>query len=147
MLRTIFLFELGDRLRRISTWVYFAVFLGLGFLLTVIAGGAFKGAVVSFGASGKVMINSPYSLHLFIAFLSYFGLLVIGIGAALRFGADPVALIIGLSLIMPAAVLEAWRARPAVDPDAPALAPDDPAWERWNPWLARERGGSEDADE
>ena len=40
---------------------------------------------------------------------------------------------------MPAVIIEAWRARPAVDPSAPALAPDDPAWERWNPWLARER--------
>jgi hypothetical protein len=67
-----------------------------------------------------------------------FGLLVIGIGAALAFGADPVGLLVGLSLIMPAAVFEAWRARPAVDPSAPALAPDDPSWDRWNAWLARE---------
>ena len=42
-----------------------------------------------------------------------FGLLVLGIGAALRFGDDPVALIIGLSLIMPAVLLEAWHTRPA----------------------------------
>ena len=27
---------------------------------------------------------------------------------------------------MPAAIFEAWRARPAVDPHAPQLAPDDP---------------------
>jgi hypothetical protein len=75
-----------------------------------------------------------------------FGLLVIGIGSALYFGADPVGLLIGLSLIMPAAVIEAWRARPQVDPDAPALAPDDEAWERWNPWLAREREPVEDEE-
>jgi hypothetical protein len=68
-----------------------------------------------------------------------FSLLAIGIGSALAFGAHPVGLIVGLSLIMPAAVLEAWRARPAVDPTAPALASDDPSWERWNAWLARER--------
>lgn len=73
-----------------------------------------------------------------------FGLLVIGIGAALTFGADPVGLLVGLSLIMPAAVIEAWRTRPAVDPNAPALAPDDEAWERWNPWLARERAPEEE---
>lgn len=67
-----------------------------------------------------------------------FGLLVIGIGAALAFGADPLGLLLGLSLIMPAAIFEAWRARPPQGPMAPALAPDDPSWDRWNPWLARE---------
>jgi len=51
---------------------------------------------------------------------------------------------VGLSLIMPAAVFEAWRARPPIDPSAPALAADDPSWERWNAWLARE---SEPAEE
>jgi hypothetical protein len=76
-----------------------------------------------------------------------FGLVVIGIGAALGFGADPVGLVIGLSLIMPAAIVEAWRARPALDPNAPVLAPDDADWERWNPWLARERDdAAEEAD-
>lgn len=67
-----------------------------------------------------------------------FGIVIIGIGAALYFGADPAGLLVGLSLIMPAAVIEAWRTRPAIDPDAPALHPDDPSWDRWNAWLARE---------
>jgi len=75
-----------------------------------------------------------------------FVILVLGIGGALAFGADPVGLLIGLSLIMPAAVVEAWRSRPAIDPNAPALAPEDPAWERWNPWLAREGAPEEDED-
>ena len=48
---------------------------------------------------------------------------------------------------MPAAVVEAWRTRPAVDPNAPALPPDDETWERWNPWLAREREENEAEDE
>jgi hypothetical protein len=74
-----------------------------------------------------------------------FGLLVIGIGAALALGAEPIGLLLGLSLIMPAAIFEAWRARPPIDPTAPALAPDDPSWDRWNPWLARE-GDPEDDD-
>jgi hypothetical protein len=76
------------------------------------------------------------------------GLLVIGIGVSLYLGADPVGLLIGLSLIMPAAIIEAWRARPPVDAAAPALAEDDPSWEHWNAWLARERevdGEREDA--
>lgn len=72
-----------------------------------------------------------------------FGLLALGIAVALYLGADPVGLLVGLSLIMPATVIEAWRTRPAVDPDAPCLAPDDDAWERWNPWLAREREPAE----
>jgi hypothetical protein len=75
-----------------------------------------------------------------------FSILVIGIGAALYFGADPIGLVIGLSLIMPAAIIEAWRSRPAVDPNAPALAQDDPAWDRWNPWLARESAEIEEED-
>ncbi|MBW2271404.1 MAG: hypothetical protein JRH16_22860 [Deltaproteobacteria bacterium] len=68
-----------------------------------------------------------------------FVILIVGIGAALYFGADPAGLLIGLSLIMPAAVIEAWRTRPAIDPSAPALDADDPSWDRWNPWLAREQ--------
>ena len=75
-----------------------------------------------------------------------YGLLVIGIFAALYFGADPAGLLVGLSLIMPAAVVAAWRSRPAVDPSAPALDPEDPAWERWNPWLARERDDEAEDD-
>ena len=68
-----------------------------------------------------------------------FSLLALGIAAALHFGADPVGLLIGLSLMMPAAVIEAWRARPPIDDNAPALGFDDPSWDRWNSWLARER--------
>ena len=76
-----------------------------------------------------------------------FSLIVIGVGAALHFGADARGLLIGLSMIVPAVLIEAWRTRPAVDPQAQALDPEDLAWERWNPWLAREREESEEADE
>ncbi len=76
-----------------------------------------------------------------------FSLLALGIVAALHFGADPVGFFIGLSLIMPAAVIEAWRARPAIDENAPALDPDDPSWDRWNPWLARERDDFENEED
>lgn len=76
-----------------------------------------------------------------------FSLLAIGICAALYFGADAAGLLIGLSLIMPATIIETWRARPAVDPNAPRLADDDPSWDRWNPWLAREFEASDEADE
>jgi len=73
-----------------------------------------------------------------------FGLLVIGIGGALALGAHPVGLLIGLSLVMPVSIGVAWRNRPPIDPNAPALAADDPAWELWNPWTAREREPGED---
>ena len=68
-----------------------------------------------------------------------YGLLSIGIGVAIYLGVHPVGLVVGLSLILPAAVIEAWRSRPPIVPDAPMLAPDDPSWDRWDPWLARER--------
>ena len=44
-----------------------------------------------------------------------------------------------LLFVIPAAIIEAWRARPLIDASATGLAPDDPAWDRWNPWIARER--------
>jgi hypothetical protein len=50
-----------------------------------------------------------------------------------------VGLVLGLSLILPAALIEAWRSRPPIVEDAPALPEDDPGWNDWNPWLARER--------
>lgn len=66
-------------------------------------------------------------------------LLAVGIGAALALGAQPAGLVIGLSMILPASLIEAWRHRPPILPGAPGLAPDDPAWERWDAWRARER--------
>jgi predicted membrane-bound spermidine synthase len=75
-----------------------------------------------------------------------FTLLSTAIGAAIYFGANAVGLLIGLSLIVPAVLIEAWRIRPTIDPDAPTLDADDPSWESWNPWLARE-GEELDSDE
>ena len=75
-----------------------------------------------------------------------FGLLLIGIGGGLALGAHPVGLVIGLSLIMPTTIWWAWRNRPAIDPNAPALVFDDPAWEQWNPWFAREEEGRGEDD-
>jgi hypothetical protein len=75
-----------------------------------------------------------------------FALLGAVVGVALYAGAHPVGLVIGLSLIMPAAVIEAWRHRPPPDESAPALAPDDEEWERWNPWLASESAPADEDD-
>ena len=73
-----------------------------------------------------------------IGFGTRFLLLAVGVGSAIFLGAHPVGLVIGLSLVVPAAVIAAWRARPPVVEDAPALSPDDSSWDRWNAWLARE---------
>lgn len=73
------------------------------------------------------------------AFALRFVLLGGALWTALRAGADPVGLVVGLSLMVPAIVLAAWRARPVPGPLAAAPPPDDPSWDEWNPWLARER--------
>jgi len=69
-----------------------------------------------------------------------FGLLVLAIIGALELGTDPLGLLVGVSLSMPAVVFWAWRNRPAVIVQAAAapLAPDDPSWDRWSVWRAKE---------
>ena len=72
-----------------------------------------------------------------------FALLGFAMYVALQAGADPIALVLGLSLIVPATIWVAWRIPPPVvsaSALAAALPPDDPSWDDWNPWLARERG-------
>jgi len=70
-----------------------------------------------------------------------FALLGFAMYIALRSGADPIALVLGLSLIVPATLWVAWRSPPPVIPASALLAvppPDDPSWDAWNPWLASE---------
>ena len=80
-----------------------------------------------------------------------FGLRFVALGgavwAALAFGADPVGLLLGLSLVVPGVVIAAWHARPAPSADAPALDADDPSWDAWNPWLAHERDPEADEED
>jgi hypothetical protein len=76
-----------------------------------------------------------------------FGLLAIGIFAALYFGTNAAGLLVGLSLIMPATILEAWRSRPPIVEDALVLDPDDPGWDLWNPWLAHETEPADESEE
>lgn len=61
---------------------------------------------------------------------------------AIRAGVDAAGLLVGLSTLVPAVVVAAWQARPRAAADVsglPALAPDDPSWDQYSPWLARER--------
>src|SRR5215469_7245959 len=76
MVLTIAGFEFRQRLRRISTYVYFIVFCGLGYLFTLMSGGAVPGASVNFGTGGKVAVNSPYALDVIIAYVTFFGVVV-----------------------------------------------------------------------
>ena len=78
MIASILAFEFSRRLRRISTYVYFVVFFGLGFLFVLMSGGAFAQASVDFGTGGRVLVTSPFALNLIIMFVSFFGVIVIG---------------------------------------------------------------------
>ena len=74
------------------------------------------------------------------------GFLAVAMYFVLELGANPFGLVLGLSLIVPATIWVAWRTAPAPQPpeafDVPL--PDDPSWDEWNPWLARERKPRED---
>jgi len=77
MIASILAFEFSRRLRRISTYVYFLVFFGLGFLFVLMSGGAFAQATVDFGTGGKVLVTSPFALNQIIMFVSFFGVIVV----------------------------------------------------------------------
>ncbi|HEX8604959.1 MAG TPA: hypothetical protein VF774_20110, partial [Pseudoduganella sp.] len=68
------LFEAKQRLRLLSTWVYFLLFLALAMLWMAGAGGAFKDFTVTFG--GKVLINAPRSVMLTTSALGCLGVIV-----------------------------------------------------------------------
>lgn len=59
-----------------------------------------------------------------------------GICAAMLTGADPVGLVIGLSLVMPATIAAAVWTRPEHVPmePGPAIDPDDPIWDEFSVW-------------
>src|SRR5499426_1470515 len=71
MFRELFLFEIKYRLKRISTYVYFAIWFFMAF---------FSVNVRQFGPGsfgGKVFVNSPYTMSLVMSQLTAFGLVVI----------------------------------------------------------------------
>jgi ABC-2 type transport system permease protein len=76
MVLTIASFELRQRLQRISTYVYFLIFLLLGALFAAVSGGAIPNASVEFGTGGKVLVNSPYALNSIISYVAFFGLVI-----------------------------------------------------------------------
>ena len=68
-------FEARQRLRLLSTWIYFGIFLALAMLWMAAAGGAFRDALVTFG--GRVLINGPRQIALTASFLGCFGVVVV----------------------------------------------------------------------
>ena len=68
-------FEAGQRLRLLSTWIYFGMFLALAMLWMAAAGGVFRDAMVTFG--GRLLINAPRQIALTTAFLGCFGVVVV----------------------------------------------------------------------
>ena len=65
--------EIRYYLRRISTWVYFAIFFAIAFLFMLAAGGAWSEVNLAIGSGGKVLANAPFALASFIPVLSLFG--------------------------------------------------------------------------
>jgi hypothetical protein len=117
----------------------FALSLGIG---GVVEGVNFRGLK----QAGRALVSGEIAPSRFgvPGFGLRFLFLAGAIFAALHAGANPVGLLIGLSLIMPAVVVDAWRNRPAIDPDAPVLDPDHEDWDTWNPWVASERAPEEE---
>jgi len=76
MILTIAGFEVRERLRRISTYVYFLVFFGLSLLFVCMAGGAISGATVDFGTGGKIWLNSPYALNVITMYVAFLGIVI-----------------------------------------------------------------------
>ena len=68
-------FEARQRLKLLSTWVYFLAFFALAMLWMAAAGGVFKEAFVSFG--GRVLINAPRQIAITVAFLGCLGVIVV----------------------------------------------------------------------
>src|SRR5688572_16687956 len=104
----------------------FAVSLAAGAALATINFRALRASAVAVfrgELDNRVLWNALFAVR--------FAFLAIGIGVATFAGVDPTGLAIGLSAVVPAALIEAWRTRPAIDPNAPAIDSDDEAWDRW----------------
>jgi hypothetical protein len=98
-------------------------------------------AVVSGAAPGAAAAVGSFGLR--------FALVGLAVGVALHQGAHPVGLVLGLSMIVPAALAGAWMNRPSAAPadEAAVPPPDDASWEDWNAWLARPRDEGREDDE
>jgi hypothetical protein len=77
-----------------------------------------------------------------------FAFLALAMTVAVAAGAHPVGLVLGLSTIVPAVVIAAFRQPPVPNVAAvPGPPPDDPSWDAWNAWTASERRVDEEDEE
>lgn len=120
----------------------FAGSLALGALLEAVN---FRALRVSTARlfSGELGGSRAFSMLFAIRLSMLFG----SLGVALAAGAHPIGLLIGVSTIVPAALIGAWWMRPPIDPAAPCLAADDPSWDLYSIWRAadREPAGEDEA--
>jgi ABC-2 type transport system permease protein len=133
-------FEARQRIKLLSTWVYFFMFLAMAMLWVAAAGGVFKEAAITFG--GKVFINAPRSVELTVASLGCLGVIVVAamMGRAVQqdieyqmhdfFFSAPIGkhayvfgrflgALLALALVFSSIVLGAWLGTflPGIDPD------------------------------
>jgi hypothetical protein len=127
----------------VLTTPHFATSLAVGALLEAVNfGSMYRGAqrffAGDFGGAGLWVV----------LFATRFVLLAVGIFVTISVGAHPVALVIGLSIAMPAVLIDSWIHRPAVvdHETLPMLAPDDPSWDRYSVWRAAEVERRAEAD-
>ncbi|MBF0298759.1 MAG: ABC transporter permease [Oligoflexia bacterium] len=69
--------EIKNRLWRLSSLIYFLLYLFLAFMISISFAGAFKGATVSLGFSNKLALNSPVVINFLSSLMGYIGLLVV----------------------------------------------------------------------
>lgn len=79
-----------------------------------------------------------------------FAMLGVGIVVAMHAGAHPIALVCGLSIAMPAVLIDAWLHRPDFDPTSQAEyevpPPEDESWDRITVWRVDDFDEKEDTD-
>ncbi len=114
---------------------HFALSLAVGAAMEAVNFGSLYRAAERF-FSGEIAGGGPWVG----VFAMRFVLLGAGIFLVLAAGAHPVALVIGLSVAMPAVLIDAWIHRPPIVPaeELPALDPDDPSWDNYSVWKAGE---------
>lgn len=77
MFRHILFFDLKLRFKKMSTYIYFSLFLLLGFM--AIWRGSYGSGLLSKltnAGTGNVMANAPYALHYFFTFVSNYGIMI-----------------------------------------------------------------------
>jgi hypothetical protein len=113
----------------------FTASLALGAMLEVVNFRALRRATDLLFA-GTLQGARPWTF----LFALRFAFLAVVMYVAIEAGAHPIGLLLGLSAIVPASLIVAWRTPPPVlESSVPVPPPDDPSWDAWNPWLARER--------